>query len=110
MPPIANTSVNALRTSMPRAVTIARFSTPARMISPYRVFFRKVVSPTRTTIAAAISRNRSFGMCAPAIVVVSPNHAGEATGRASLPQIPITRASVASPRPTVTSTCSISRR
>ena len=34
MPPIANTSVNALRTSMPSAVTIARFSTPARMISP----------------------------------------------------------------------------
>ncbi len=33
-PPIANTSVNALRTSMPSACTIARFSTPARMISP----------------------------------------------------------------------------
>jgi hypothetical protein len=28
-PPIAKTSVNALRTSMPSACTIARFSTPA---------------------------------------------------------------------------------
>ena len=34
MPPIAKTSVNAFFTSMPSAVTIARFSTPARMISP----------------------------------------------------------------------------
>ena len=34
IPPSANTSVNALRTSIPRAVTIARFSTPARMIRP----------------------------------------------------------------------------
>ena len=33
-PPIAKTSVNARRTSIPSAVTIARFSTPARMISP----------------------------------------------------------------------------
>ena len=33
-PPIAKTSVNARRTSIPSAVTIARFSTPARTISP----------------------------------------------------------------------------
>ena len=33
-PPIAKTRVNERRTSMPRAVTIERFSTPARMIMP----------------------------------------------------------------------------
>jgi hypothetical protein len=31
---MVKTRVNAVRTSMPRAVTIERFSTPARMIIP----------------------------------------------------------------------------
>jgi hypothetical protein len=39
---------------MPRAVTIARFSTPARMIMPYRVFFRNSTRATSTRAAASI--------------------------------------------------------
>ena len=48
-PPIAKTSVNALRTSMPSAVTISRSSTPARMTRPNRVQRRKASSPASTT-------------------------------------------------------------
>ena len=61
-PPIMKTSVNDLRTSIPSAVTIARFSTPARTISPYRVRRRKASSAKRTMTAVAISSQRSFGM------------------------------------------------
>ena len=57
--------------------------------------------------AAAISSQRSFGMWAPKIVVVSPTQAGATTTRASLPQIAVTSAVTESASPTVTSTCSM---
>ena len=65
---------------MPSAVTIARFSTPARMIRPYRERRRNVMRPTSTTAAAPISTKRSFGMLAPRIVVVSRIHGGVGYG------------------------------
>jgi len=61
---------------MPRACTIARFSTPARMISPYRVLRRNSCSSPSTAAAVAISTQRSFGMRAPATVVVSCSQGG----------------------------------
>lgn len=54
-PPIANTSVNERRTSIPSAVTIERFSTPARMIMPYRVFCRNSTRAASTRTAAIMS-------------------------------------------------------
>jgi hypothetical protein len=102
--------VNARRTSIPSAVTIARFSTPARMISPKRVKRRKACSPASTSSAAAISIQRSFGIDAPRTWVVRDVQRGSAYSRESLPQIPSISAIVASESPTVTSTCSMWRR
>src|SRR5438270_441290 len=97
---MAKTSVNALRTSMPSACTIALFSTPARMISPYRVLRRKSCSSPSTTAAVAISTQRSFGMRAPATVVVSCSQGGTTNDFASGPQMPTSSATNASWRPT----------
>ena len=71
---------------MPSACTIARFSTPARMISPIRVNLSSASNPTNSTAAAAISRNLSFGIAAPPMSVVSVVHAGRANGRGSAPR------------------------
>jgi hypothetical protein len=63
---------------MPSAVTITRFSTPARMISPNRVKRRNASIPAKRRSAAAISIQRSFGIDAPATCVVRAVHPGSA--------------------------------
>ncbi len=94
---------------MPSAVTISRFSTPARMIKPYRVKRRKASSPPSTSTAAMISSSPAFGTFAPRIEVTSRVHAGRGNGRGSAPQVAWSSATPASDRPTVTSTCSMVR-
>ena len=70
-PPIAKTSVNALRTSIPSAVTIARFSTPARsggvarhssFLVPHAVFQAGAVPRAHRVSGCLLNLLAIFGM------------------------------------------------